>query len=101
MIRSNDGLNQFKSRNRCSLLDGLLFLEVRRRRRSTDAYDLFGPQVWLRSSLSRFTPRKGRETREKKLYIFKFEPQELADQRLDSASLDTSFRAKVQGHHLL
>ena len=51
---------------RCLLLpEGVLSLEVRRKRRS--------------SSLSRFTPRKDEERSfEKKLYFFKFEPQELA-----------------------
>ena len=50
----------------CSLLpDGVLSLEVRRRRRST--------------SLSRFEPRRRKED-ERKLYFFKFEPQELAQQ---------------------
>lgn len=52
----------------CSLLpDGVLSLEVRRKRRRS-------------SSLSRFTPRSRKDLDERKLYFFKFEPQELAQQ---------------------
>ncbi|CAJ1384661.1 unnamed protein product [Effrenium voratum] len=54
---------------RCNLLyDGVLSLEVRRKRRRS-------------SSLTRWTPRRGGDgDAEKKLYFFKFEPQELAQQ---------------------
>ena len=53
---------------RCSLLsDNVLSLEVRRKRRRS-------------SSLSRFASRSSCDEVEKKLYFFRFEPQELAQQ---------------------